>query len=239
MKRISVIIFFPAVFILATPLLLYGYIVGKFNRKKRIEIAYSFTRFVAHSIMFISGATYSIKGLENIPEDETVLFVGNHKSMLDIPVLMKNVKFPIAFVAKDSLKKTPFLNWWMVLLDCLFLDRQNSKQALKTILYGIEKLKSGESLVIFPEGTRSTTDTLLPFKQGSLKLAEKSKVRIVPFAIKGTDSVFEKNGFNLIPNKIYLTFGKPFYIEDIPKTTYKKTGEYVQSIIQEMYDAQM
>lgn len=232
MRRLGVIIFFPISFLLATPMLICGIIIGKFNRKKRLKIAYAFTSTIAKILMFISGATYSVNGLENIPNDKAVLFVGNHKSMLDIPVLMKYIDFPLAFVAKISLKKVPFLNWWMWLLDCLFLDRENPKHALKTILYGIEKLKSGESLAIFPEGTRSTSDELLPFKQGSLKLAEKSNVPIIPFAIKGTDDVFEKNGMNLVPNKIYLSFGKPIYINDLPSSS----GKYIQELIQNMYN---
>lgn len=236
MRRISVILLFPIAFLCATPLLFYGYIIGKFSRRKQLKIAYGFTSTISKMLMAISGATYSVKGLEHIPNDETILLVGNHKSMLDIPVLMKHIEFPIAFVAKSSLKKTPFLNWWMILLDCLFLDRQNPKKALKTILYGIEKLKSGESMVIFPEGTRSKTDILLPFKQGSLKLAQKSNVAIVPFAIKGTDDVFEKNGLNLVPGKICLTFGEPFYINNLPIQEQQHSGQYVHNLIQEMYN---
>ena len=231
MRRIAFIIIFPTLFLLSTPLLLIGFMLGKINKKYQLYIAYLFTNLLSNILMYISGVTFVVSGVDNIPKNDTVLFVGNHKSMLDIPALIKHVNFPIAFIGKKSLRKVPFLSWWMILLDCLFLDRENPKNALKSIIRGIEKLNNNESLVIFPEGTRSKTNTILPFKKGSLKLATKSNVTIVPFAIKGTDKVFENNGLNLVPNTICLSFGTPLKLDESRKDNH----EYLHSIVEKMY----
>lgn len=111
-----------------------------------------------------------------------VLYVGNHRSIFDIILSYPFLKNNTGFVAKESLKKTPLVGWWMWYLNCLFLNRENIKEGLKTILKGVELVKNGSSIFIFPEGTRSETEDLLPFKEGSLKIAEKGKCPIVPVA---------------------------------------------------------
>lgn len=96
------------------------------------------------------------------------------------------------FVAKKEIEKVPLLNIWMRYLYCLFLDRKNMKEGLKTILTGIDYLKAGTSIVIFPEGTRNKSiDGVLPFHAGSFKLAEKSGCRIIPMVQNNTAAALE------------------------------------------------
>lgn len=187
---------------------------------------------------FLSRANVSVTGLEHVRpyRKEAVLFVGNHKSYIDIPLLARYIPFPVAFVAKHVLKKVPFISQVMILLDCLFLDRQNVRQAMEIIKTGIAKLKRGESVLIFPEGTRSKDDIILPFKQGSLKLAEKAQVPIIPFALKGTEELFGAHGFQVKSSQVWLTFGKPIYLDQLSLEEQKKSAQYVYTIVQEMYD---
>lgn len=96
-----------------------------------------------------------MRGLENIPTDRAVLYVGNHRSYFDIVMGYMTVPRLTGFIAKKEMIKIPLLNRWMDRMNCLFLDRSNIKEGLKTILAGIEKIKGGISMWIFPEGTRN------------------------------------------------------------------------------------
>lgn len=118
----------------------------------------------------------------------------------------------------------------------LFIDRENLREGYKVIKEGIDLLKSGSSIVIFPEGTRSKTEEMLPFKKGSLKLATKSGVPVVPFAIKGTDDVFENNGFNLKPKTIYFIMGEPILLSEIEDINKDNHTQYIRDIIESMYN---
>ena len=143
---------------------------------------------VSH-VFDLTGSTLTVKGLENIPE-ETCLFAGNHLSYLDIIVLEKVLPEgkKAGFIAKDSLKKIPGLSAWMELIRCIFLNRSDAKEGLKSILKGADYLKEGYNMVIFPEGTRCKEGQLGEFKPASLKMAQKAKVPVVPFAITGTST---------------------------------------------------
>lgn len=236
MRRIIflIVMFFTylfGMFILPVALLL-----GLFDKMLRVKIAYAFNRFIAILSIKISGAKLEIKGLDNIPKNQAVLYVGNHRSMFDILLLMKLIRTPLIFVGKKSVMKWPVISWWMRAQKTLFIDRANLREGLKVIMEGIELLKNGNSIVIFPEGTRSKTDEMLPFKKGSFKLATKSGVPVIPFAIKGTDDVFENNKFNLKPKTIYFTIGKPIVLSEVEDTNKDNHTLFIRSIIENMYN---
>ena len=140
----------------------------------------------ASFVMKISFANIDVKGLENLPKDETVLFVANHQSYLDIPLLMSVIDVPKGFIAKKELESWPAVSYWMKKIRCVFMDRDNMRKSAESIVEGIKILKSNYSMVIFPEGTRSNGGPHGEFKSGSFKLATKPKVAIVPVTIDGT-----------------------------------------------------
>lgn len=236
MRRLLELLFIPLTFIITFPLFPIACLVRLFSKKAAANIAYGLLKFMCSTILTIAGADIHVLANEYIPNrGEPAVFVGNHRSMLDILLLIKVIPYPVGFIAKKSLRKAPFLSWWMWLLGCLFLDRKSSRKALKTILQGVEQLKEGHHVGVFPEGTRNMTDQLLPFKKGSLKLAERSGSLIVPFALKGTDDVFEKNGFNVKPGKISLLFGQPFRYQDLSPNDQRNSGKYVEQLVEELY----
>ena len=178
-----------------------------------------------------------VEGLENLPKDQAVLYVGNHRSYFDILVGYTTVPGLMGFVAKKEMLRYPFLRSWMKNVNCLFLDRENIKEGLKTILEGIDHVKNGISVWIFPEGTRNRNEDLrelLPFKEGSLKIAEKTGCPVVPVAIMGTADVFEKHMPFIRPAKVTVYYGTPFYIKDLDPADRKKAGAYTREVIRDM-----
>ena len=159
-----------------------------------------------------------------------VLYVGNHQSNYDLPLLLGHLPKSQALLAKIDLEKVPLLSLWMKEMGCLFLDRGNLKQSLRTILKGIDQLKAGDSLVIFPEGTRSKNYTVGEFKKGSLKLGIKAGVPIVPITIIGSYEMFEeKNQFQKRDVKIIIH--DPIYTDQLDKEALANLSETVRNII--------
>lgn len=223
--------------ILSIPILLAEWVVGKFNRRAKDISSLRIIQTVFKFILKVTGADITIIGHENVPKDQAVLYIGNHRSFFDI--LLTYVLCPdlTGYVAKKEMEPIPLLSTWMRYLHCLFLDRKDIKEGMKTILTAIEKVKSGISICIFPEGTRNKgTDELelLPFHDGSFKIATKSGCPIIPMAISNSAEIFENHFPKIKPCKVVVEYGKPIYPEELPKEDKKRLGAYTQGIILEM-----
>ena len=235
MIRIIILVIVMLIFIIVTlPCLLLCYIVKLFGRKAHRSVSMFFVKIWARLLLICNGAKVSIIGRENILREEAVLFVGNHRSMLDIPLFYGYTPKPVGFVAKDSINKVPIINLWMRCVGCLFIDRSSPRAGLKTIIKGIDMIKEGDSMFIFPEGTRSKTGEMGRFKPGSLKLAEKSGCAVIPTAIIGTENLFEANGHRLKSAKCKIIFGEPVYFLKIDEEMQKGFSEYIQGKVQDL-----
>lgn len=223
--------------ILSIPILLAEWVVGKFNRRAKDISSLRIIQTVFKFILKVTGADITIIGHENVPKDQAVLYIGNHRSFFDI--LLTYVLCPdlTGYVAKKEMEPIPLLSTWMRYLHCLFLDRKDIKEGMKTILTAIEKVKSGISICIFPEGTRNKgTDELelLPFHDGSFKIATKSGCPIIPMAISNSSEIFENHFPKIKPCKVVVEYGKPIYPDELPREDKKRLGAYTQGIILEM-----
>ena len=185
-------------------------------------------------IGFISGVKLEVNGLDNIPDDQAVLFVGNHISFFDIIVTYPLMKRPTGYIAKKEIRKVPFLSWWMYFVNCIFLDRKNPRQGLKSVLEASEKIKNGTSIFLFPEGTRSKDGKLAEFKDGGFKIATKAKAPIIPIGIQGTSDILE-NHFPIIKSgKVIVNFGKPVYTSEMSKAEQKSLPNLVRKQVKEL-----
>lgn len=228
-------IFLLVFFIFSVPYFIFLWLVGKKSKYTHDILGYKVVIWAFKVVLFISGADVLVKGKENIPTDTSVLYVGNHRGFFDIVIGYINVLPLTGFVSKKEIKKVPILGHWMTIMNCLLLDRENIKEGLKTILIGIEKLKNGISIFIFPEGTRGKDDnSVMEFKEGSLKLAEKSKKPIVPVAFNNTSGIFEDHFPFIRKAKVIVEFGKPIYLEELSKEDKKRIGAYTHDIVEKM-----
>jgi 1-acyl-sn-glycerol-3-phosphate acyltransferase len=160
-------------------------------------------------ILFCAGCGVIVSGTENIPPkgNTGVCFVCNHSGIADILLLFITAGRPFGFIAKKEILFVPFINLWLALLGGVFMDRNSPRKSLDAINRGVEKIKKGRSMAVFPEGTRSRGRGLLPFKSGSFHLAAASGADIVPVALTGSYELFEKRGL-VCPRPLYVSFGK-------------------------------
>ena len=222
---------------LGYPLLAAQNALGKKDPHARDVESLKIVQYMFSLILKLAGITVTVKGAENIPRDRAVLFVGNHRSYFDILVGYTTVPGFVGFVAKKEMEKIPLLRSWMKNVNCLFLDRKDIKAGLKTILEGIEKVKNGISVWIFPEGTRNRNKDLkelLVFKEGSLKIAEKSGCPVVPVAMVGTAEAFESHFPFIRPSHVTVYYGEPFYIKELEPDQRKHAGAYTREKIVKM-----
>lgn len=225
-------------FIYSIPALFILWLIKKITKNERLVfgITQAHVAFAFNVICFIGNIKKNVVGIENVPKDTPVLYVANHRSYFDIVVAYSEIPNLTSFVSKKEIKNMPIIAQWMVFLKCLFLDRDNIKEGMKTILAGIEQIKDGYSIFIMPEGTRNHTDTMLPFHEGSFKFAQKTGCPIIPVAITNADDAFE-NHFPLVGNaNVTIMFGEPIYMDQLSKDEKKFIGSYAQKIIQENLD---
>ena len=233
-RFLLVVLFLFLYLLLGIPVLGIEWIIGKFNKNLSDYQSLRLVQWAFNVILKISGVEVTVIGEENVP-DEPVLFIGNHRSYFDILLTYSRCKRLTGYVAKKEMLRYPLLRDWMKRLYCLFLDRENPKEGLKTILQAIDYEKNGISICIFPEGTLNDGEELsmLPFHNGSFKIAEKSGCAIVPMSLNNTVSIFEAHLPFIRKTHVVLEYGKPIYMKDMDKETKKHIGEYCQNIIQE------
>ena len=169
---------------------------------------------------------------ENLPKNGPVVFIANHQSYADILTFLYIVKnHQVAFIAKDNLEKIPFFGKWVERIRGIYIHRGDARASLATINEGVEYLKQGFSLVIFPEGTRSRSSEMGEFKHGSFKLATKAKVPIVPVTLNGGYHTFEDHGAVTRGQHIDVLVHPPIETKDMSRQELAELPAQVEAII--------
>jgi 1-acyl-sn-glycerol-3-phosphate acyltransferase len=158
------------------------------------------------------GMKVSITGYENIDPMKSYVFVSNHASMFDIPTVIIALKGNVNIVFKEELTYVPIWGWALRFGHFIMIDRSNPRKALASIERAAESIRSGSSVILFPEGTRTMDGKLQPFKRGAFSLASKAEVPVVPLTINGTFTIMPKGSFSVLPANISVVIGKPIYI---------------------------
>lgn len=235
-RFIFVALFLILYLICSIPIFLVEWIIGKISPQARDISSLRIVQWGFKRILSITGVEVTVIGEENIP-DEAVLFIGNHRSYFDILLTYSQCPDLTGYVAKAEMLKYPLLRDWMKRLYCLFLDRSDMRAGMQMILTGIDYIKKGISICIFPEGTRSKDGKMLPFKEGSMKMATKTGCPIIPIAISNSAQIWEAHFPKMKPAHVVVEYGAPIYPKELSKEEQKFIGAYTQQKIQEMLDS--
>ncbi|MFA6809053.1 MAG: lysophospholipid acyltransferase family protein [Eubacteriales bacterium] len=211
-----------------------NHLAKKGNTNERDQLVYRVANRWAQSMVNMTGSTIKVTGKEHVPANTAVVFVSNHQGNFDIPILIGFINKPKAFIAKIELLKLPLIRSWMKHLNCVFMDRSDMRQSLRTIKLASDYLKEGYSMVIFPEGTRSKGNTMGDFKPGSIKLALKAEVPIIPITIRGSYKIMEQNRFGITmkPAIVEIIISEPVSTTNLTKEQAKELPDKVKEIIQ-------
>lgn len=209
--------------------------IDRIKRRKGEEVAQEYLHREVmnwgHKMLKACNVTVEVTGAENIPE-ESCCFVGNHQSNFDIPAILGSVDKRMGIIAKKELKKLTLISGWMNELKCVFIDRDDIRASLNAINEGAENLKNGHSMLIFPEGTRSRSAEMNEFKKGSLKMALKAKVPVVPITVDGGYKYLEGNKYWMKKGTIKVTIGKPYYPQKMSREELKGLATLLKNEIE-------
>ncbi len=165
------------------------------DREREREQILAATSYWGNKVVKIGDVRLEVEGYENLPDEGPVVFVGNHQGYADIIVSLAVLdKFQVGFIAKRDLEKVPLYNKWLPRVRCIFIDRDATREALRAIEQGVEYINEGYSMFIYPEGKRSKGGPMQEFKKGSLRLATKPGVPVIPITIDGAYKIFEEQG---------------------------------------------
>lgn len=179
-----------------------------------------------------------VTGQENLPPaDKTVVFVSNHQSYMDIPILLAYLDKPHALMAKKELGKIPFLSAWMRLLGCVFVERDDARAAVAAMRKAEETLQNGNSMIICPEGTRSKSDTMHEFKAGAVHIAVKAGVDVVPVAIDGSYKALEGNRWRLKKCKVRFVILPSVSTQNLDRAAQKELPKKLEYLVRAAKDA--
>lgn len=221
----------PMVSLILAPITL---IINIFSKEKAQAIAQLLVKLYAKCTLFICGTKLEVIGLENIP-NEPCLYISNHRSYFDIIITITLIKKKSFYIAKKDLEKIPVFNFWLRKMGTLLIDRNDLKQSLNVIINAIDKVKNGYSCFIYPEGTRTkdADHKMLPFKEGSFKIATKTGCPICPITMINPRAIYENQAPRFKRATVKVIISKPIYPDTLDKEDKKHIGNYTQKIIEE------
>ena len=172
-------------------------------------------------IFWLCRVDYRVSGWDSLPEairsqEQSVVFMSNHESNLDPPVLIGSIPVPAVFLAKKEVKWMVPIGWAAMMAGTIFVDRSNRERSVRSIHQAAAEIRGGKSVLLFPEGTRTRDGRLLPFKKGGFALAQEADVPIVPLAAVGGYEMLPSGTIWIRPGKYVVVFGLPVHPRDYP-----------------------
>jgi 1-acyl-sn-glycerol-3-phosphate acyltransferase len=168
----------------------------------------------AAGVLGTSGVRVVVERSPQVVAGASYVYLANHQSLFDIPVLLRAVEGPFRMVAKQSLFNIPLFGWALRAGGFVSVDRQDRGAARQSFAAAERRLRLGGSILLFPEGTRSETAVLLPFKRGGFLLALRTGLPVVPVGIRGSRAVQPRSRFSIRPGVVEVRFGEPIAVEE-------------------------
>ena len=171
------------------------------------------TRIWAKTFLLLYGVKQTVFGLENIKKGEHYIFVANHSSYTDVPIAIAAIPMGIRLIFRNTLTRIPIWGWALLVSPYIIINRSNAVKAKKSLTHAADVIRGGGSVLLFPEGTRSRTGEIQPFKRGAFHMAHESGAKVVPIAIRGAYEFLPRT--KTLPSsnkKITVTLGTPLEI---------------------------
>ena len=237
--RITMAVIAYALFLLiGLPVRLVLFILSKTDPEKKERIVYPFVRFGFRMVRFACGVKTTVIGRENLSASTPCLYIANHRSIFDI--ILGYIELPgrVSIVAKESVRKIPFLLYWMEQIHCMLLDRDSLEKGLEMINTATDLVRAGNSIFIFPEGTRCREEgTMLPFHGGSFKIATRTDIPIVPIAFVHTGDILEDHFPKVKARQITMVVGEPVETTAVLPRDRRKLPDQCRETIMQMLEA--
>lgn len=203
----SIFLFDPLIYLYTVVLGTLSLIASLWDRDGRTQ--HRFAQIWSWLILHTIASSPRVSGMERINFARPHVFVANHSSALDIPVLYTSIPRQFRIVAKEELFRYPFMGWHLRRSGQVPIAPGAKLASMRSLLRAVPGLQSGTPLVVFPEGGRSADGQIQPFMTGAAYIAIKAEVDIVPMAIVGTFEALPMNSFHIRPGKIELIVGEP------------------------------
>ena len=218
--------------------ILYLPIIAMKDERTGVKLARKKLRWLSRIVLKSLGVKLRViyknrKNINALEREKGIIFVCNHQSNLDIPVIVSALHIDVGFVAKKEMKSWPFFNIWMKRSKCVFLNRENPREGIKDIKEAVKVVKDGYPIVIFPEGERTLDGEILRFKKGSFKLATETNGIIVPLTLKGTFDIQKRGEWKMKRNQLVtIIVGEPIYVDSLSNDEIKELSTKVREVIE-------
>ncbi len=193
-------------------------------------------RIWARGILYVSRIRVKVNGLNQIDPTQSYVYMSNHQSNFDIPVLLAHLPVQFRWLAKAELFKIPLFGRAMQGAGYVKIDRFNQESAFQSIKEAATKMKDGVSVMIFPEGTRSLDGRIRPFKKGGFIMAVDAGVPIVPIVLQGTWSIMEKSSLQINTGDVVMNLEKPIATTNYSRQNKDELIEAVRRVICERFE---
>ncbi len=183
-----------------------------------ISLLYRWSMWIVRTGLRLARIEVEVTGRELVPAGTACIFMSNHVSNLDPPILLPLIPGRTSVYLKRSLMKIPVLGYGMKLADFVPVDRDGKMESAKeSVRFGARVLRSGVHVMTFVEGTRSRTGRLLPFKKGPFFLAMESGAPVIPVSVWGTEGMMKKGGLTIVPGVAHVQFHAPLWPRDFER----------------------
>jgi 1-acyl-sn-glycerol-3-phosphate acyltransferase len=200
------------------------------------KTAHKVGRIWAKCILSLSNIRVTVKGISNLKPGRSYIFMANHMSNFDIPILQAYLPVQFTWLAKAELYKIPIFGYAMKRAGYISIERSDRKSAIESLNKAAKTIRDGVSVIIFPEGTRSRTNNVQPFKKGGFFLALDSGVPIIPVIIHGTGQIMPKKKMLITPGNVTLEIAKPINSSDYTRKTKDDLMKKVRDIILKSFE---
>jgi len=172
------------------------------------------SRLWAKTVLFLGGISVRVQGLEKLAFPGSYIYVANHASMFDIPAIVAGIPDQIRIVYKKELERIPLFGWGLKWGSYVGINRKGGIDAVKSLEEAAEKIRTGASVLLYAEGTRTLDGKLQPFKRGAFHLAIKSGVPVVPLTVNGSFDILRKHSFVVHPGIVSLVLESPIELRN-------------------------